>query len=88
MKGQHYHFIGIGGIGMGALASLLIAKGYRVSGSDIRENQIILKLRDEGANIFLEHNPINVEGVDTVIYSSAINPESLKYLIKRRLQSD
>ena len=36
---KHYHLIGIGGIGMGALASLLLDKRHRISGSDQRDNE-------------------------------------------------
>jgi UDP-N-acetylmuramate--alanine ligase len=39
------HFIGIGGIGMSALASILSDKGFKVSGSDLSENYIIKKLK-------------------------------------------
>ena len=44
MTAQHYHFIGIGGIGMGALATLLIEKGCKVSGSDVKENSMTKNL--------------------------------------------
>ncbi len=76
-----YHFIGIGGIGMSALASLLLDKGYQVSGSDLRANQVTERLKKRGANISLGHSPKNVKNVDFVVYSSAIeedNPEFLK----------
>ena len=36
-----YHFIGLGGIGMSALAFLLLAKGIRVSGSDLFDSLIL-----------------------------------------------
>jgi UDP-N-acetylmuramate--alanine ligase len=75
---QHYHFIGIGGIGMGAIASLLLAKGAHVSGSDLKENQMTKSLQDQGAKIFFGHDGAHVEGSDYVIYSSAVkfdNPE-------------
>jgi UDP-N-acetylmuramate--alanine ligase len=45
---RHYHFVGIGGIGMGALASLLLSKGYKVSGSDLKENQIDESIETKG----------------------------------------
>ena len=75
-----YHFIGIGGIGMGTLASLLLSKGCEVSGSDIRENSMTVQLQKEGAHIFLGHNTANIQDADCVVYSSAIsfnNPEML-----------
>jgi UDP-N-acetylmuramate--alanine ligase len=69
---RHYHFIGIGGIGMGALASLLLKQGHRVSGSDIRENQIVIQLKQQGARIFIGHDTRNIEGADVIVFSSAI----------------
>ncbi|HLF17307.1 MAG TPA: UDP-N-acetylmuramate--L-alanine ligase [Candidatus Omnitrophota bacterium] len=75
---KQYHLIGIGGIGMGALASLLLAKGHKVSGSDIKENELTVQLKEQGARISIGHAPQNVEGADYIVYSSAIfldNPE-------------
>jgi len=75
---EHYHFIGIGGSGMGPLALLMVAKGYRVSGSDLKENVLTKQLREKGANIFIGHDADHVEGAHVVVYSSAIledNPE-------------
>lgn len=86
------HFVGIGGIGMSGLANLLLDKGYKVSGSDIKESEIIDKLRKKGVKINIPHNSKVVRGKDLVCFSSAIrgdNPEikqakSLKVpLIKR-----
>ena len=75
---KRIHCIGIGGIGLSAIAEILISRGYEVSGSDMRESEIIERLIDEGANIYLGHRAKNVENVDLVIYSSAVgkdNPE-------------
>ena len=44
-KKKNIHFVGIGGIGMSAIASILSEKGFKVSGSDLSENYIIKKLR-------------------------------------------
>lgn len=75
---RHYHFIGIGGIGMSAIAQLLLQKGVRVSGSDLKPSRIIDNLKKNGAEIFIGHQAQNIKGADLVIYSSAIkedNPE-------------
>ena len=48
----HFHFIGIGGIGMSAVALALIKKGYSVSGSDLIKNDEIKKLKELGGIIF------------------------------------
>ncbi len=77
-KGKHYHLIGIGGIGMGAIAELLIARGGRVSGSDVVENKITARLKQKGAHIFKGHHASNIFGADIVIFSAAVteaNPE-------------
>jgi UDP-N-acetylmuramate--alanine ligase len=75
---KHYHFIGIGGIGMSGIAQLLIARGDKVSGSDVKESAMTGLLTQQGAHIFIGHDGKNVSGADFVVYSSAIkedNPE-------------
>lgn len=75
---KRIHCIGIGGIGLSAIAEILLSRGYEVSGSDMRESEITERLIDEGADIYLGHRARNVENADLVIYSSAIggdNPE-------------
>lgn len=72
------HCIGVGGVGVSAIAEMLVARGFIVSGSDMHENQQVIKLRQMGVNIFLEHAEKNINEVDIVVYSSAIqagNPE-------------
>lgn len=76
--GQTWHLIGIGGIGVSGVARLLHARGLRVQGSDVRESQITTALRGEGIAVTIGHHARNVEGVDTVVVSTAIpegNPE-------------
>jgi len=81
-KIKHFHFVGIGGIGMSGIAQILLEMNYRVSGSDVRENKNTQLLRSKGAEIFIGHSPDNVsENVQVVVYSSAVkedNPEILK----------
>ena len=75
---KQIHCIGIGGIGLSAIAEILIARGYKVTGSDMRESDITERLIADGANIFLGHRAKNVEGADLVVYSAAVgndNPE-------------
>jgi len=52
MKNNCFHFIGIGGIGMSALARMLLKKQYVVSGSDFAQTVEIKKLIQEGARVF------------------------------------
>ncbi len=75
---QRFHFVGIGGIGMSGIARILLEMGYRVSGSDIRENERVRELRELGAVIHLGHSEGNIGDAQVVVYSSAItenNPE-------------
>lgn len=76
---QTHFFIGIGGIGMGTLASLLLSKGgYQVSGSDLRSNAMTESLKSCGATIFNAHHQDNIKDAQVIIYSTAIsadNPE-------------
>jgi len=77
-KGQHIHFVGIGGIGMSGIAELLLNLGYRVSGSDQRKSDITQRLASLGATVYYNHDKSNIKDVDVVVISSAIrsdNPE-------------
>src|SRR5271170_2169924 len=82
MMNKHYHLIGIGGIGMGTLASLLLEQGHTVSGSDLKDNEMIAGLRKRGASVQIGHRTGNVvKNVDFVVYSSAVrvnNPELIE----------
>ena len=59
--GRPFHFIGVGGIGMSALAYILAQKGFQVSGSDVRPNHITHKLESIGVNFFGKQEPSNLE---------------------------
>ncbi|MGA7933688.1 MAG: UDP-N-acetylmuramate--L-alanine ligase [Kovacikia sp.] len=59
--GRPFHFIGIGGIGMSALAYVLAKRKLLVSGSDLRLSHITQRLQEEGAHIFLNQDPANLE---------------------------
>ncbi len=75
-QGSHVHFIGIGGISMSGLAEILIDRGYRVSGSDIRESHITEQLKKRGAKIYIGQRASNIENPAAVVYSAAIKPDS------------
>ena len=70
--GSRVHFVGIGGAGMSAIASVLIARGYAVSGSDLRESEITKRLRAAGARIQIGHAPEHIEPAQIVVISRAV----------------
>jgi UDP-N-acetylmuramate--alanine ligase len=74
------HFVGIGGAGMSAIAKVLLEKGYTVTGSDISKSEVVERLEQLGAKIFIGHARENVQGAQAVVVSTAIaegNPEVL-----------
>jgi UDP-N-acetylmuramate--alanine ligase len=80
------HFIGIGGIGVSALARYYLENGHEVSGSDLVSSEITDALKKSGAKTFIgKHKAENIpKNVDLVIYSPAVpktNPE-LKNALK------
>jgi UDP-N-acetylmuramate--alanine ligase len=73
------HFVGIGGIGMSAIAEVLLSLGHRVSGSDLRDTEVTRRLTALGGTIAIGHEAAHVEGADVVVVSSAVsadNPEA------------
>jgi UDP-N-acetylmuramate--alanine ligase len=86
-RARKIHFIGIGGSGMSGLAEVLLTMGYQVSGSDLRASEVTDRLVGMGGRVFAGHAERNVEGVQIVVYSSAVqadNPE-LRAAIARGL---
>ncbi len=77
---KHPYFIGIGGIGVSAIAKIFHQAGISVSGSDLKPSSLTSDLEKRGVKIFYEQKEKNIKGdVDVVIYSPAI-PESCKEL--------
>jgi UDP-N-acetylmuramate--alanine ligase len=73
-----YHFVGVGGIGMSAIARILLARREAVSGSDLAVTPLVDQLRSEGVHVTIGHDARNVRNAHTVVVSSAIersNPE-------------
>ena len=77
---QRIHFVGIGGIGMSGIAELLLNLGYRVSGSDLRENDLTRRLQDLGGEVHIGHDAAHAAGADVVVTSSAIRPDNPEVL--------
>lgn len=83
---KHIHFIGIGGIGISALAFLSLSRGKTVTGSDGTPSALLDDLIKEGAKIFIGHDAAHInEQTDFVIFTEAINKETNpEYLEARR----
>ena len=56
------HVVGVGGIGMSAIAEILHAKGYTVQGSDQKDSANVRRLRAKGIRVFVGHDPVNLVG--------------------------
>ena len=78
------HLIGIGGVGMAGLARLLLTRGVPVSGSELREWPALAALRALGGTVHMAHVAENLDGVDTVVYSTAIPHDHLELAEARR----
>ena len=77
---MHIHFIGIGGIGLSALAKFLSGNGHTISGSDIKQTEITDDLATNfGIKITIPHHPDAVEGADRVIHSAVVRPTNVEY---------
>jgi UDP-N-acetylmuramate--alanine ligase len=77
------HLVGVGGVGMSGLARLLLTRGIPTSGSELREWPSLAGLRALGGTIHMTHAPSNLDGVDTVVYSTAIPAEHLELVEAR-----
>jgi UDP-N-acetylmuramate--alanine ligase len=72
------HFVGIGGIGMSAIAEIMLRIGYQVQGSDARAGANTERLEKLGAKVFIGHDGAHIEGASAVVFTSAVkadNPE-------------
>ncbi len=84
MEQGTYHFVGVGGIGMSAIARILIARGESVSGSDVKSTPLIEQLQAEGARVTIGHDAGNIAGAHTVVVSSAIDRGNPEYVAAQR----
>lgn len=77
---DHVHFIGIGGIGMSAVAEVMLERGYTVSGSDLNESDQVQMLRGRGATIHVPQRAENItDDIDLVVRSTAIRESNVEY---------
>ena len=86
LSGRSFHFIGIGGIGMSALAYILAKRGLSISGSDIRSSNITERLASVGAKIFTNQEGSNIgNDCPQVVCSTAIKKDNQEYLAATQL---
>ena len=84
IRNPKWHFIGIGGAGMSALASALLDRGARVSGSDIAESDTTRALASRGAQVYIGHDAANLGDADRVVYTGALAPDNPEVLEAER----
>ncbi len=80
------HFIGIGGIGVSALAQYYLEKGHQISGSDLVGSEITDFLAGKGVKIMIGNLAENISSnFNLVIHSPAVKPENLEYAAAKKV---
>jgi len=90
LNGKPFHFIGVGGIGMSALAHVLAKRGIPISGSDLKSTHITERLQSMGAKVFFTQEASNLDQLYhlhgakahknlQVVCSTAINENNSEY---------
>jgi UDP-N-acetylmuramate--alanine ligase len=72
------HFVGIGGAGMSAIARVLLARGWTVSGSDLRETETTARLRAAGARVHIGHEASHIDGAGVLVVSRAVPDDNVE----------
>ncbi len=80
---KNIHCIGIGGIGLSAVAEILASQGHTLSGSDMKSSELTERLASQGITVFEGHAAENIKGVDLVVYSAAVSPENPEIVAAR-----
>ena len=77
------HFVGIGGVGMSAVARIMVARGVPVSGSDAKDLPVMADLAAAGARIAVGYASANLGDAQTVVAGSAIRPDNPEVVAAR-----
>ena len=80
---RRLHVVGIGGPGMSALARALHGAGHVVSGSDVRESDVVAGMREEGITVHVGHRASYVDGCDAVCASSGVPADNIEMAAAR-----
>src|SRR2546425_4434668 len=85
---EKVYLVGIAGVGMSALAHLLLSRGVQVAGSDPKENESTERLRAAGATIYHEQMIENIEAEkpDLVVATAAVAVDHQEVAAARRLR--
>lgn len=83
--GKKYHFIGLGGIGMSALARILLEKKNPVSGSDLSSSPLLEELKKKGAVAWQGHSAQHIFPDQTVVVSSSIKETNPEFIAAKTL---
>lgn len=83
---EKIHLIGIGGSSMVAVAELLQAQGYTLTGSDMAHNVNVRRLEEKGIPVTIGHFATNVHGADLIIHTSAVHEDNAEIMEARRLE--
>jgi UDP-N-acetylmuramate--alanine ligase len=81
---QRIHVIGVGGVGMSAVATVLASMGQHVSGSDLKATAELERLAAVGVQAAVGHDPAHLDGVDVVAISTAIPTSNIELREARR----
>ncbi|MEX2324670.1 MAG: UDP-N-acetylmuramate--L-alanine ligase [Nitriliruptoraceae bacterium] len=84
--GSPVHLVGIGGAGMSGIARILLQRGERVTGSDLRDSRALEELRMLGATVFIGHDAEHVANSELVVTSSAVAPDNPELVAAQQRQ--
>ena len=79
-----FHILGIGGIGMSAIAEILHEMGHSVQGADQKDSPNVQRLRAKGIRVFVGHDSINLVGARYVVISTAVKPDNPELMAARK----
>lgn len=82
---RRIHVVGVGGVGMSAIATVLLGMGHHVSGSDVKASPATERLRELGIDLWIGHAPEHVEGADMVTWSPAVPEDNVEIARARSL---
>lgn len=81
MNKRKVHFIGIGGIGVGALARYFLAQNWLVSGSDVIKSKEVIEIQRQGVKVKIGHKKSNIKpDFGLVVFSQAVTPDNPEVL--------